>query len=100
MDEIDVFFTQKLYYSKKDIKNDFFITITNGKNLNPQPEKEKNKEDNNKKPTISILGLEKLFKKDSIDKLMDKFAEECPDVKIVLKRLVDDKLLNSISNGK
>ena len=27
-------------------------------------------------------------------KLMDKFAEECPDVKIVLKRLVDDKLAN------
>ena len=75
MDEIDVFFTQKLYYSKKDIKNDFFITITNGKNLDPQPEKEKNKEDNDKKPTISILGLEKLFKKDSIDKLMDEFTE-------------------------
>ena len=27
-------------------------------------------------------------------KLMDKFTEECPDVKIVLKRLVDDKLVN------
>ena len=27
-------------------------------------------------------------------KLMDKFNQECPDVKIVLKRLVDDKLLN------
>ena len=27
-------------------------------------------------------------------KLMDKFIQECPDVKIVLKRLVDDKLVN------
>ena len=27
-------------------------------------------------------------------KLMEKFVQECPDVKIVLKRLVDDKLVN------
>ena len=27
-------------------------------------------------------------------KLMDKFSQECPDVKIVIKRLVDDKLIN------
>ena len=27
-------------------------------------------------------------------KLMEKFSQECPDVKIVLKRLVDDKLTN------
>ena len=27
-------------------------------------------------------------------KLMDKFTTECPDVKIVIKRLIDDKLIN------
>ena len=65
MNEITVKFTDKMFYSKKTkIGNDFHIAITNGKTPNTQQLKDFIENPNAKIPTISILGLDKLFKKE------------------------------------
>ena len=63
MNEISVQLSKKMFFSKKtQIRNDFCITITNGKTPDPQILNHFLEDPNARIPQISVLGLEKLFK--------------------------------------